>query len=48
MTFDLEKIQDMWKSDAVIDPDNLKGSPLYDTNGDYRDYVDLYELLETL
>lgn len=23
MTFDLEKIQDMWKSDAVIDPDNL-------------------------
>ena len=23
MTFDLERIQDMWKSDAVIDPDNL-------------------------
>ena len=23
MTFNLEKIQEMWEKDAVIDPDNL-------------------------
>jgi hypothetical protein len=33
---------------GVVDPDNLKGNPLYVYNEDYRDYVDLYELVKTL
>lgn len=28
MTFDLEKIQEMWTKDAIIDPDNLHSESL--------------------
>jgi hypothetical protein len=33
---------------GYIDPKNIKDSSNYDTNEDYKDYVDLYELVKSL
>jgi hypothetical protein len=44
MTFDLEKIQEMWEKDAVIDPDNLHTESLK-IPALHAKYYDLYNNL---
>jgi hypothetical protein len=44
MTFDLEKIQEMWEKDAVIDPDNLHTESLKIPTL-HAKYYDLYNNL---